>query len=438
MLKCMTGGSWAGEDSDDFVDISDFLKLKAKNGVIIDGILVWIDIQQKETAPNLWQAQANEYFSELEVLDAKKALWKTCEKHVGIIGPVVNRKVDKKKATIDDIGKALLKLKENEVLPLLLGSSDMMKRAPCFNTCPSSADSSDVLARVKVLEDSLSSYMKLQTDEMKKLTHAVGALVPPQAPVGALVPPQAPPGGPRPRLDSVAKKHKLDDDNDIEEVFVDSRDNNAWNKNVNQNKQIKTFASIVQNGPRRHPTTGNMNNQSTENNFRPRKQSTLLFGNAKTGKDNTENYLAANVNLVATGVAKDATADQLKEFIVTKGIPVVDIELLTSHPEARTNTYRIAIKASDFDRAMCPDVWPYRVGVRMFKHKRNQNNWSSQAGQTGGNIQHGAGLQGGQPGHHIAQRYPQYHQQQQQRHSVIETSNQFSVLNTELARQFDN
>ena len=58
------------------------------------------------------------------------------------------------------------------------------------------------------------SNKKLQTDEMKKLTHAVGSLVPPQGPTG----------GPRPRLDSVAKKHKLDDENDIEEVFEQERE----------------------------------------------------------------------------------------------------------------------------------------------------------------------------------------------------------------------
>ena len=154
-------------------------------------------------------------------MDAKKALWHACGMKTSIIGPIVNRQVDRKKATIDDIGKAMIKLKEMGVLPLLLGSSDMMKRAPCFNTCPSTANASDVLSQVKVLEDSLGSYMKLQTEEMKKLTHAVGSLVPPPAT--------------RPRLESVSKKHKLDDDI---EVFEDARDNPNW---MNRNSQ-KTFA----------------------------------------------------------------------------------------------------------------------------------------------------------------------------------------------------
>ena len=158
-------------------------------------------------------------------MEAKKALWKVCEKQIDIIGPMVNCRVaDKKKATIDDIGKAMLKLKEQGTLPLLLGSSDMMKRAPCYNTSPDTATSSDVLARVKVLEDVLGSYMKIQTDEFKKLSHAVGLLVPPAAPVG------------RPRRVSVAsKKHKLDEDS--EEVFIDAVHNPAWktSNGANQN-----------------------------------------------------------------------------------------------------------------------------------------------------------------------------------------------------------
>ena len=117
---------------------------------------------------------------------------------------------------------------------------------------------------------------------------------------------------------------------------------------------------------------------------------------------------------------------------------VVDIELLTTHPEARTNTFKIGIKPSDFDKAMSPDVWPYRVGVRMFKQKRTQNTWSSQAGRTGGNIQPGVGQRGVQPGQYGAQRQSQPQREVQQRHSVIETSNQYAVLNTEVARQFGN
>ena len=69
-------------------------------------------------------------------------------------------------------------------------------------------------------------------------------------------------------------------------------------------------------------------------------------------------------------MSKDATCEQLKDFIENKGITVTDIELISNAPERRTNSFRVAIKVADYDKAMKPDVWPYRVGVRRFIPKR--------------------------------------------------------------------
>ena len=102
--------------------------------------------------------------------------------------------------------------------------------------------------------------MKIQTDEVKKLSHAVGLLVPSAAPVG------------RPQHVSVAsKKHKLDEDS--EEVFIDAVHNPAWKQKESQTEQIKTFANVVVNGQNRVATSGNTSNQSTGNTFRPKKPS---------------------------------------------------------------------------------------------------------------------------------------------------------------------
>ena len=138
-----------------------------------------------------------------------------------------------------------------------------------------------------------------------------------------------------------------------------------------------------------------------------------MFGAAKTGKDDTEELLAADAdaNLVASGVSKDATCEQLKEFIMNKGITVTDIELISLAPQRRTNTFRVAIKIADFDKAMDPNVWPYRVGVRRFRpHRPKQGTWASQSAQSGGNVQagstdqsgprYGNGAQHQQCGHH--------------------------------------
>ena len=117
----------------------------------------------------------------------------------------------------------------------------------------------------------------------------------------------------------------------------------------------------------------------------------IVYGNARAG-DNTGNVeLTADVSLVASGASRDATSEQLKSFLISKGLRVTEIELLTNfrREEARSFTYRIAIKADDYEKALNADVWPHRVGVRLFRNKRtfaNTGSWASQSAQTGGNV----------------------------------------------------
>ena len=109
-----------------------------------------------------------------------------------------------------------------------------------------------------------------------------------------------------------------------------------------------------------------------------------------------------------------------------KGICLLDIEKLTKAEEARTNTYRVKIKASEYDRAMNPDVWPYRFGVRHYippRRKPHQNTCQAQLAQAWVRIN--------------PQQY-RGHQQQQQRapaprpdahgqHAGVVTENKFAV-----------
>ena len=157
-------------------------------------------------------------------------------------------------------------------------------------------------------------------------------------------------------------------------------------KNNPQMLQSRFFQQQQQQQQRANHNQQNQLDPRRTNQQGRRRASALVFGNVKDGKEETGNcLLTADENLVASGVSKDATTEQLKEFIVSKGI-----ELLTNHKEeARSFSYRIAIKPSDYDKALHPDVWPYRVGVRLYKPKRwqpKQNSWNQQSSQTGGNI----------------------------------------------------
>ena len=58
----------------------------------------------------------------------------------------------------------------------------------------------------------------------------------------------------------------------------------------------------------------------------------ILHGTADSG-----NTLAADVSLVAYGVAKDASAEQLKSFLERKNIQVLECINLTTYDQARTH-----------------------------------------------------------------------------------------------------
>ena len=335
MSEGMTGASGGGDEDQSFSEFQDYLQLHAKNGVILNGLLTWIDIQQKTTAPLVWRNLANLQFSEPEVMEAKEALWKVCGNKIEIIGKLVNRtSTDKKNVSIGDIGDAMTKLKEKHLMPLLLGSSMMLQRVPCYNTTSKDdTDMSIVVTRVKALEDSMNEYMKQQSSQMSNLVNTVKKISPPvntsnQSGPGASFIQQQ-----RVRLESVSKKHKLDEDDDIQ-VFQAPPLQPPVPK-VGQTIQPSGRLSSQSNQPPVRPVgitpqvnqtpsyAEAMQKNNTEANqqppFRPRRQSTLLFGQAKTGKDNQTQLLAANVNLVASGVSKAATANQLKEFLEDKG-----------------------------------------------------------------------------------------------------------------------
>ena len=440
MSEGMTGASGGGSEDQSFAEFQDYLDIHAKNGFILNGVLTWMDIQQKTTAPHVWRNQANAWFSEPEVLEAKEALWKVCENKIEVIGKLVNRTSDRKNVSIGDIGDAMAKLKEKSLMPLLLGSSMMMQRVPCYNT--TNKDDNDVSAvstRVKALEESMNEFMKQQAGQMSNLMSSVKKISgPPNNNSGTgngYIQQQ------RDRMESISKKHKLDDEEG--EVFQTPplhppgpRTASSFQPSgrSSQPTQPPNLPAGISPLPPANTSYAQMmqthipksNQPSQEPPFRPRKQSTLLYGKAKTGKDNQTQLLAANVNLVASGVSKAATDNQLKEFLEDKGITVTEIECMTYHPEARTNTFRVAIAVADYEKALNPEVWPYRVAVRPFRparKSREQHSMEAQFGRSGGVF-----TERRQDQHHSKQHNNQQQQPAQKKPEVVVTSNRFDVL----------
>ena len=85
-----------------------------------------------------------------------------------------------------------------------------------------------------------------------------------------------------------------------------------------------------------------------------------------------ENNLAADVELVAFGVNKEAKPEDLKKFLIDKGIKVTEVKCLTriellTEDKVRSKTMKVTVKAAEHEKAMNPDLWPLRVGVRYYR-----------------------------------------------------------------------
>ena len=123
----------------------------------------------------------------------------------------------------------------------------------------------------------------------------------------------------------------------------------------------------------------------------PRQQRNILYGTSKfVGDQNTEKLLAADVDLVATGVSKDCSNDDLKGFLTGKGVDVIAVETLTKAevlPIVRTKTFKVTVKAAQYEKVLMPDIWPYRVAVRHYRPpKRPEQSWGDLSNRSGGII----------------------------------------------------
>ena len=340
----VTGGGWEGGGENDAInrDLLEYLQDKGRNGVVIDGLVTWIELEQETVAEVIYMAHAVASFTDEESNEAKAALWKACEKNIG------------------------------ETAPPRQGL--MVHKAPVAKGIPLDANAGDIINRVTMLENSLTTFIKQQNEQMTNLTNSIGAIGP------------APPSALNTKafkhvkvvnLDSPGKRKRLEENEEAVEVEKDDASKHPSYASVAQLKKVGT-GNVP--GIRRMEQTDNR-----------QRTPSIMYGTFKVGTDDTQELLAADVSLVASGVSKDATAEQLKEFIEGKGIGVIEIEKLTKEDaETRTNTFKVVVKLSDYEKAMQPEVWPYRLGVWHYKpQRRNQQgmSWQQQSQQAGGQLQ---------------------------------------------------
>ena len=90
-------------------------------------------------------------------------------------------------------------------------------------------------------------------------------------------------------------------------------------------------------------------------------------------------------------VSTDVSENTIVEYMKKKELDLMEC-VQASHPEARTKSFKIRVKAADYELAMKSDTWPYRVRIRAFKHFRQRQqesgtfNEASRNSTSGGNL----------------------------------------------------
>ena len=270
---------------------------------------------------------------------------------------------------LDDIDEAINKLAEARCLPLVLASSNMVLRAPRFWGKDKGEDIAGVAAELKELKEAMVRFVtqnQRQISELKQeVVNATTVLTKPrgtarhqvlsqsQTPVAA---PPLTPGG-------TAKRTRFDFESEVEEVKENNED--SWTdvtyaKKVGKMKETATETLV------------NMLSESKKEKVTKTKTK-VIYGSGKSERE--EVSLAADVTLVAFNVNKNCDKDSMKTFLIEKGLDVVDVSEMTREevlPNVAVKSMKVVVKATEYEKAMDPNNWPCRVGVRLWKDKEAQ------------------------------------------------------------------
>ena len=82
--------------------------------------------------------------------------------------------------------------------------------------------------------------------------------------------------------------------------------------------------------------------------------------------NNSDAPQSADIHLVAYGLGTDRSGEQLKQWLKENEINVKACNLLTRFEGARSLSYKLVVKASDYGKTINPAIWLENVGVRKF------------------------------------------------------------------------
>ena len=308
----------------------------------------------------------------------------------------INQKTRTKiELAVKDVVEGVKILKEKKMMPLVLAAPDQWRRCPGAGLTSKTAPGLELEAKVESLEKCMTDFIESNKKQMEALTAEVKKTV--EIKKTTVIPEITVAGTP-------VKKRK------VSEISAEVE----YSTPVGGLAEVRPLFSQVamagvqplhppgRKAPSTQPVTQQMMQKAVEDAIRQNKEKTkgksvFRGSSAEAGASS----LSADVDLVASGVAKDASAKQLEDYLKAKGIDVVTVECLTKQElvtelKVRSKTFKVTVKAAHHEKAMDPGVWPFRVGVRHYrapqraKQGAGEGSWASQSAQAGGRLEDGA------------------------------------------------
>ena len=406
------GGAWEpGEGSSNVPmnNLTDMLKSHGQHGIVISSAVAWIAVQLDINAEGVWMEVAERCWSPGEATAAKKALKEACGDNLKELAEF-NKKRTIKARELGDIKDALKYLKDKKKMPLVLADVVMMTRAPQPGFSAHQQTNNDIIERVNVLEKAMSSfmgktenYMEESKAQVEKLTETM-IRKEPRSPMF----PQIQIPGDRRQETPNSKKRRHEETPSFFQQRPGAVRPPVASPTVQQQQQYSSVVAGVsalssQQEEQIRSLQLLMNNQQKKVQ-QPARQRNICYGTAKpTGDSSSQDMLAADVSLVASGLDKECDEQKLRVFLEERGIHPVDIEMMKKldNSEAeiktwRTKSFKVTVKAAEHEIALKPEIWPYRVAVRYWRAERRPRTggWDRQARTSGG--QTSGGQLGGQ------------------------------------------
>ena len=142
---------------------------------------------------------------------------------------------------------------------------------------------------------------------------------------------------------------------------VTNQNATATHDTSSQPINVPTYADIS----RRNIPTVSANESQQTGGWRQRLH---IPNGAGESHNSTGNSFAADVDVVAFNVNKNASAMDMRNWLSQKGVNVKKCELLTRNYDAPALSYLITVDPKDYERVTTDaSVWPYQVGVRKYK-----------------------------------------------------------------------